>query len=265
MSCSRSQALSSLAESRVDSAKVEIIYTRDDKKPIVQKTNIHETSAMVNEKMRLKRELLLGASNSSDISYPFEGHYLTSFAKGKHQHHQSPPKDVLENPRSLIYSNVHSCQIQKKRKQEQMIRHQPHSVDLNNNYCVPKDNAKMREEKLPKGYCKESLEFPSEHSKIKRRLVECSTRNLITDSCPARNIVYSQRGDNPIDSDSKGGLSPSAVLQRQQQSSSKHVYGKLCNTRLETDSYLFNLDKDEKAKKKYEEAFGVERIVKTKR
>lgn len=130
-----------------------------------------------------------------------------------------------------------------------MIPYFPQSIDLHNNDSVPKDNAKMQEEQFPKRYCEESLEFPSEQSQIKR-LVECSKHDLITDFCPAGNSVHSQRSDNPLQTDRKGELNLAAVLQRQQQSSSRQADRGWWNTRRETDIQLFKPNKHEKPEKR---------------
>lgn len=155
----------------------------------------------------------------------------------------------LKREHLLICSDINRCLILKNMKQEQMIRHPPQSEDLHNNDSVPTDNAKIQEERLPKGYCEESLEFPSEKSKIKRRLVKCSTHDLITDSCPARNCVHSQRSNNPFQIERKGELNPAAVLQRQQSSLRQADRGWF-NACFETVSHLFKPNKVKKAKKR---------------
>lgn len=204
---SKSPSISRFESNIVDSAEVEILHNRDEKNPIVKKPYIHETSAMISDTMRRKREHL------------------------------------------LICSNIDRCLILNNMKKEQMIPCFPQSIDLHNNDSVSKDNAKMQEERLHKRYCEESLEFPSEQPQIKK-LVECSKHGLITDFCPARNSVHSQRSDNPLQTDRKGELHLAAVLQRQQQSSSRQADRGWWNTRRETDIQLFKLNKHEKPKKR---------------
>lgn len=205
--------------------RVELIYNRDEKNPIVNKPYIHENfrAARVSETMRLHREHL------------------------------------------LICSNIDRCLILKTLK-EQIIRHQLQSENLKNNDIVPKDSAKMQEERFPKAHCEESLKFPSEQSKIKRRPIECNTHDLITYPCPARNCVPSQRSDNPFQCNSKGELNLSAENQSQQQSSSKQAdIGLWWKAPLEMNSCGFKLNKDKNVKRrKFREAFG-ERIIRTKR
>lgn len=73
---------------------------------------------------------------------------------------------------------------------------QPQSVDLynndnNNNGCMSKDNAEMKEKQPLKRYCEESLDILNAQSIMKRRLAECSTRHLNTESCP---VVTDSKG-----------------------------------------------------------------------
>lgn len=159
-----------------------------------------------------------------------------------------------------MYSNTDSCQIQKEREHKQMSGHQPQSVNLQNIDRISKDNAIMQKEQLSMGYCKESLEIHSAQLKKKRRLGECNTRDLITESCPARNCVHSQRRDYSLQTDRKGELNSSTVLQRQQSSSIQTDRG-WWNTRIETDSHLFKQDGEKAKKKNHKEAFGLGKIV----
>lgn len=214
---------------------------------------------MVSDQMRrIEREKLRIASNLNEIL----GQYRISLAKGEHHfysRHQTSPQIVSGHSlgKSPMYSNIDSCQIQKEREHKQMSGHQPQSVNLQNNDRISKDIAIMQKEQLSKGYCKESLEIHSAQLKKKRRLGECSTRDLITESCPARNCVHSQRRDSSLQTDRKGELNSSAVLQRKQQSSSIQTDRGWCNTRLETNSHLFKLDGEKAKKKNHKEAFGL--------
>lgn len=56
VSLSKSPSISRFESNIVDSAEVEILYNRDEKNPIVKQPYIHETSAMISDKMRQKRE-----------------------------------------------------------------------------------------------------------------------------------------------------------------------------------------------------------------
>lgn len=59
VSLSKSPSISRFESYLVDSAEVEILHNRDEKNPIVKQPYIHETSAMISDKMRQKREHLL--------------------------------------------------------------------------------------------------------------------------------------------------------------------------------------------------------------
>lgn len=242
----KSPSISPFAGSRVDSAEVKRLYKGDDENPTVKESHVHETLAMVSDQMGRV------ASNLNEISHPF--HFYSR--------HQTSPQIVSGHPLGKIpmYSNIDSCQIQKEREHKQMSGHQPQSVNLQNIDRISKDNARMQKEQLSMGYCKESLEIHSAQLKKKRRLGECSTRDLITESCPARNCVHSQRRDYSLQTDRKGELNSSAVLQRQQSSSIQTDRG-WWNTRLETDSHLFKLDGEKAKKKNHKEAFGLGKIV----
>lgn len=262
----KSPSISPFAGSRVDSAEVKILYKGDDKNPTVKKPHIHETSAMVSDQMRrIKREKLRIASNLNEISHPSEGQYRISLSKCVHpfySRHQTSPQIVSGHSlgKSPMYSKIDSCQIQKEREHKQMSGHQLQSLYLQINDRISKDNDIMQKEQLSKGYCKESLEIHSAQLKKKRRLGECGTRDLITESCPARNCVHSQRRDYSLQTERKGELNSSAVLQRQQSSSIQTDRG-WCNTRPETDSHLFKLDGEKAEKKNHKEAFGLGKIV----
>lgn len=116
----KSPSISPFAGSRVDSAEVKILYKGDDKNPTVKKSHVHETSAMVSDQMRrIKREKLRIASNLNEILHPSDGQYRISLAKGEHHfhsRHQTSPQIVSGHSLGKIpmYSNIDSCQIQKK-------------------------------------------------------------------------------------------------------------------------------------------------------
>lgn len=59
VSLSKSPSISRFESNIVDSAEVEILHNRDDKNPTAKKPYIHETSAMISDKMRQKREQVL--------------------------------------------------------------------------------------------------------------------------------------------------------------------------------------------------------------
>lgn len=101
---------------------------------------------------------------------------------------------------------------------------------------------------------------------VEGQLPECSTRDLNTKSCSAKNRIYSQRKDNSLQTDCKGKLNSSGELQRQQQSSSVQADQGCWHTCLETDSKWFEPGKRENVKiKKHSQAFGLDKITTLKR
>lgn len=94
-----------------------------------------------------------------------------------------------------------------------------------------------------------------------RQLPECSTRDLNTKSCSAKNCIHSQRKDNSLQTDIKRKLNSSGELERQQKSSSVQADPGCWHTCLEPD-YKFELGEKEKAQtKKHLEAFGLDKIT----
>lgn len=258
-----------------------------------------KTSAMVSDEIELpERELFHLEWLSNQISPPSEGQYQTSFAKGKRcfcSSHQSSPQNVSGNSfsKSLMYSNIDSCQVQKQKEQEQMT--DDLSLPLHTNMSIY--NATLKKHRLAKRICKECREYYSPLFRLKRRSIECKKYNLITDHCYAKNCVCSKRRDDsiqtenegklnssamlqkqqqspiqanqgwnskaphemvPVQSDSKEDLNPSAEIRSQQQSSSRQAdRGWLGKELLEMDSHVLKLDEKKNArKKKHKEAFG---------
>lgn len=101
---------------------------------------------------------------------------------------------------------------------------------------------------------------------VKGQQAECSTWDLNTQSCSAKNCIHSQRKDNSLQTDSKGKLNSPGELQRQQQSFLVQADQGCWDTCLETDSKSFELGEKEKVKmKKHSKAFGLDKRIPRKR
>lgn len=197
------------------------------------------TSAMVSDKMGLiEREILPLAWYSNEISPPSEGQYRTSFAKGKHRFcscHQSSSQNVSGNSfsKSLMYSNIDSCQVQKQKEEEQMT--DDLSQRLPTYFHMSIHNADLQRKRHAERIRKEYLEFQSARFRKKRRAVECKKYIVITNHCHVKDCVCSKRKDDSLQTDNEGKLNSSAMLQKQKQSSIQANQGWNSKAPLEMD------------------------------